>query len=583
MQEAVHITPLQEELVRLRAALAASGDMAYEWDLVSDRLSWFCGTEDSLGARLALQAGTGDAYRDLIRKEDRTNRREGLEQLGGLRTQYDAEYRIALPGLGETWVHDRACAEIGADGRPVRLTGVIRRIDANRMASRLRDSAINYDSLTGHFNRSRLREALEHALNYSRRYNVDGAYLVIGIDNLTMVNQALGHEAADAVLLAVGDRIDRCLRASDVIGRAGGDRFGVILSNVPESEIETAADKILEAVRHEPMETTEGPVSVTVSIGAVAFPGTVNSALDLMTRADVALQKAKHAGRDCAMTYRVSPQQVRHHRDRIAVVEQVQRALREHRLHFAYQPIVRSSTREVCLHECLLRMVQPDGVILPAGQFMPVVEELGMIRSIDRSVLERGVEELSLYPEARLAINVSGLTTTDRSWIRSAVAMLKGRPDFAERMVIEITETAGLEDLDACRRFVSTLRDLGCEVALDDFGAGYTSFRHLKQLAVNKVKIDGSFVRKLGENPDNLVFIRTLLDLARTFNLETVAECVENEAEARLLENEGIHFLQGYAFGYPDMMPPWRADEAAIDSRDITRQLTNPLREPVSG
>ena len=135
--------------------------------------------------------------------------------------------------------------------------------------------------------------------------------------------------------------------------------------------------------------------------------------------------------------------------------------------------------------------------------------------------------------------------------------MLRGRPDVAERLVIEITETAGLEDIDACCRFVSTLRDLGCEVALDDFGAGYTSFRHLKQLAVTKVKIDGSFIRKIGENPDNLVFIRTLIDLARTFGLETVAECVEDMDEAALLLNEGVDYMQGYAFGKPELDKPW--------------------------
>jgi len=232
--------------------------------------------------------------------------------------------------------------------------------------------------------------------------------------------------------------------------------------------------------------------------------------------------------------------------------------LRERRLRFAYQPIVDARTREPKLHECLLRIVEPDGSIVVAGQFMPVVEDIGMIRNVDRSVLERAVEELSMYPDAKMAVNVSGLTTTDRSWMRSATAMLRGRPDLAERMVIEITETAGLEDLEECCRFVSTLRDMGCEVALDDFGAGYTSFRHLKQLAVNKVKIDGSFVRKIGENPDNLVFIRTLIDLARTFDLETVAECVETEVEAELLLNEGVHYLQGYAFGKPDLEAPWK-------------------------
>jgi predicted signal transduction protein with EAL and GGDEF domain len=343
-----------------------------------------------------------------------------------------------------------------------------------------------------------------------------------------------------------------------VIGRVGGDKFGAILSNVPESELDAATDKILETNRSTPIETPEGPVYVTVSIGAVTFPNALNKAQDVMMRADVALQKAKRLGRDCAATYTFSEEQQEHHKACLVIADQVQRALRERRLRFAYQPIVDARSREPKLHECLLRIVEPDGSIVVAGQFMPVVEDIGMIRNVDRSVLERAVEELSMYPDAKMAVNVSGLTTTDRSWMRSATAMLRGRPDLAERMVIEITETAGLEDLEECCRFVSTLRDMGCEVALDDFGAGYTSFRHLKQLAVNKIKIDGSFVRKIGENPDNLVFIRTLIDLARTFDLETVAECVETEVEAELLLNEGVHYLQGYAFGKPDLEAPWK-------------------------
>ena len=154
--------------------------------------------------------------------------------------------------------------------------------------------------------------------------------------------------------------------------------------------------------------------------------------------------------------------------------------------------------------------------------------------------------------------------------------MLRGRPDVAERMVVEITETAGLEDIDACCRFVSTLRDLGCEVALDDFGAGYTSFRHLKQLAVTKVKIDGSFIRKIGENPDNLVFIRTLIDLARAFDLETVAECVEDMDEAALLLNEGVDYMQGYAFGKPELDIPWTRPENAGPASAYPAQSPEP-------
>lgn len=562
MHDATHIISTAEELARLRAALSAAGDVAYDWDLASDAIHWSGDICQALGVPHGQQPITGAGFTALVAQEDLAAHSNFVVRLQTGDAQFECEYRLQLPQRGISWVHDRASVEFDEADKPVRQIGILRFMDSDLSRAGRREHLANFDPLTGHFNRARLREALDHALNFSKRYEVQGAYLLVGVDKLTMVNQALGHEAADAVLLAIGDRLDRCLRASDVIGRVGGDRFGAILSNVPEEDIEAATDKILDAIRTTPIDTPEGPVYVTVSIGAVPFPGAINTAQDVMMRADAALQKAKQQGRDCATTYIFSQEQQQHHKSCIEIAGQVQRALREKRLRFAYQPIVDSLTRETRFHECLLRIVQPDGQVVVAGQFMPVVENLGMIRSVDRTVLERAVDELKLYPDARMAVNVSGLTTTDRSWMRSAVAMLRGRPDIAERMVIEITETAGLEDLEACCRFVSTLRDLGCEIALDDFGAGYTSFRHLKQLAVNKVKIDGSFVRKIGENPENLVFIRTLIDLARTFGLETVAECVETEEEAELLLNEGVNYMQGYAFGKPDLTVPWQARDS---------------------
>jgi EAL domain-containing protein (putative c-di-GMP-specific phosphodiesterase class I) len=209
-------------------------------------------------------------------------------------------------------------------------------------------------------------------------------------------------------------------------------------------------------------------------------------------------------------------------------------------------------------------MREPDGNVVAAAKFMPVVEKLGMIRPVDRTALRLAVEELEAHPAVKIAINVSGLTTSDRSWLRSATALLRGRNGLAERLIVEITETAGLDDMDACARFVTTLRELGCRVALDDFGAGYTSFRHLKQLAVNIVKIDGSFVRNIRSTPDNLVFVRTLIDLARTFDLETVAECVETMDEADILTAEGVNYLQGYAFGKPELARPWLAADSEV-------------------
>lgn len=165
--------------------------------------------------------------------------------------------------------------------------------------------------------------------------------------------------------------------------------------------------------------------------------------------------------------------------------------------------------------------------------------------------------EVTLHPGIRLGFNISGLTATDYSWLRAITTLLKGKPEVANRLVIEITETAALHDIEESARFVGSLRELGCGIALDDFGAGFTSLRHLQALAVDTVKIDGSFVRNLGQNYDNQVFLRHLVGLANGLGLATVAECVETAHEAAILRREGVGFLQGYYFGKPTIVQPW--------------------------
>jgi len=551
------------QLERLRAAYEASGDIAYDWNLVDDAMTWLGGRPGSFGLPSFDALPSGEALHERIQPEDLAARLEALSALYQGARSFECQFRLRGADGAFRWFHDRGVSVPGPGGQPQRLSGIIRGIDGLHRANARLEYLASYDDLTEHYNRNRLREALDHALYYALRYEVAGAFLVVGIDKINMVNQAFGYEVADAVILAIGRRLDRCLRASDHIGRIGGDRFGVVLSNCPAAELPQAAEKILEVARNARVETPAGPIHVTCSVGAVTFPRAACGAVDAMTKADIALQNAKRAGSNSWSLYSYSVEQRDGHRRNMVIAEQVKRALQEDRLSLAFQPIVRCEDYRPEMYECLLRMRRPDGEIVPAGAFMPVVEELGLIHLIDRRVLELAIDRLTAFPEARLAINVSALTATDSQWLSATVAALRPRPEIAGRLTVEITETAGLDDVDVCARFVSSLRDLGCRVALDDFGAGYTSFRHLKMLAVDMVKIDGSFVRGVASNPDNLIFIRTLLGLAGNFGLDTVAECVEQMEEAELLRREGVRFLQGYAFGRPEMEPPWAADVAA--------------------
>jgi EAL domain-containing protein (putative c-di-GMP-specific phosphodiesterase class I) len=232
-------------------------------------------------------------------------------------------------------------------------------------------------------------------------------------------------------------------------------------------------------------------------------------------------------------------------------------ARREDRLRFAFQPVISATTGAIEYYECLLRLRGDDGEIIDAGAFVGEVERFGLAGTFDRMVLEKAIEELAVHPEIRLGFNISGLTAANRDWLGGFLAAARDRNLLMRRIVIEITETAALSDLDEAARFVGALRGAGCRIALDDFGAGHTSLRCLQSLAVHMVKIDGSFVQGLTIDRDSQVFLRHLLGLTDSLGLATIAESVENAEQVALLRDAGVNFLQGHYCGAPTNHRPW--------------------------
>jgi diguanylate cyclase (GGDEF)-like protein len=561
-------------------AISAAGDLAYRWDVLSDQLDWGGNLHELLGEpNAAIQSGHG--FNNRIHPEDLPVRLKALSDHFAGQATYDCEFRLRNSQGGVVWVHDRGAAVFDGDKTPISMAGSLRVITARKQSEARLERIANYDELTGHFNKTRLRDELEQALTFARRFHVPGAFMVVGIDKLAMINSAFGYEVGDAVLVAVGQRLDRFVRSSDVVGRLGGDRFGVILSQCREEMVVHAMDRIIDGVREEPVEIDGQSIPVSVSIGCVLFPGLVNTAYDVMAKAELSLNYAKRNGRSCFNTYRISEQQGLVHRHAMDVGAQVQQAMREHRLLFMYQPIVTADTHQVIKYEALLRMRDEKGAIVPAGAFIPVIEQLGMARSLDRYVLDLAVEELRQSPDTTLAINISGLTASDQSWLRALISAVRSTPHIAPRLVVEITETAALHDIEESARFVNVVRDLGCKVAIDDFGAGFTSFRHLKALTVDMVKIDGSFVLNLSRNIDNQLFVRNLMGLASTFGLETVAEFVENAEDAEFLLKAGVHYLQGYYFGRPALKRDFETGQCVIPAPLVTPQAAAPAA-PIS-
>jgi diguanylate cyclase (GGDEF)-like protein len=537
----------------IKTALAGSGDVMFSWDLASDQIDWVGDVANMFGSHAVKELTAGDAYSDRIFPDDLKERLGGLSKHFSNREPFECEYRVRTDANGFCWIHERATAEFSEDGKPVRLGGVLRIVTGRKQHELLLEQRANYDDLTGLFNKSRLREALEHTLAYAIRYDAMGGFLAIGIDKMSMLNDAYGHEIADAVIVNVAQRLESCLRQTDSIGRLGGDTFGVVLPNCDELGIAAAAEKVLNVMREDPIETTAGPIHVTVSVGAIGFPNLIQTPHDLMASAESAMRDAKRLGRNCFTYFEISEEQRQKQREYMVMGEQLLKAIQENRVVFAYQPVINSKTTDIAYYETLVRMFDEEGELVSAGAFVPVAERLGLMRQLDRRTLDMALSDLTKNPDVKLALNISGLTASDRSWLRVLVNFMKDKPDVAKRLIIEITETAALEDFEDSALFVAAVRDLGCKVALDDFGSGYTTFRHLKSLTVDVVKIDGSFVMNVSDNPDNLLFIRSLLNLAGGFGVETVAECVETAEDANLLIKEGVNFLQGYYYGRPEL------------------------------
>ncbi|HAT35965.1 MAG TPA: hypothetical protein DCS82_09630 [Rhodospirillaceae bacterium] len=537
------------------AALKGAGDVAYCWDLVKDSIEWAGDAVGLFGASEGILS-TGDGFTDRLHAEDMKTRRSALSHHIADGESFDCEYRIRAKKGDFKWIHECGQVERSDSGEPVRLTGTLREITARKRREVLLEQRASYDELTGHFNKSRLRDALEHAIAYSDRYDIGGAFLVVGIDKMAMINEAYGHDDADTVIVGASQRLEDTLRSTDVIGRIGGDRFGIVLGNIDEAGLATAAEKILDCFRSDPIDSAAGPIQISVTVGGILFPGLIQTAHDIMACAENAMQEGKTQGRNCFLPYQMSEEQRSRQREFMALGESVVKALREKRVVFAYQPVVECQTGAVSYYETLIRMLDDSGEVVPAYAFVPIIERLGLIRQMDRRTLDMAISDLTADSEIELALNISSLTATDRTWLRALVGYVKNKPELARRLMIEITETAALQDFEDSARFVAAVRNLGCQVALDDFGSGYTSFRHLKSMTVDVVKIDGSFVKKLAENPDNQLFIKTLLNLADGFGLKTVAECVETAEDAQILKEQGVSYLQGWYYGKPAIGRP---------------------------
>jgi diguanylate cyclase (GGDEF)-like protein len=540
--------------------LTALGHASFDWDIASDAIQW----SDNVGAvfgDIPLDSMSRASEFAKLIEPSRSVRADAIlngsaKDSGGV--AYQIEYGMRARTSAElVWVEEAGCWFAGPDGKPARVQGIVRVNNERRVRDEQLLKLSQNDALTGELNRPCLVAALAEAIEETARFRSSFAFMLIGIDHLARLNEAFGFDVADEVILEIAKRIRARLRGGDILGRFSGNKFGLILKNCTVDDMNIAAERFLAGIRDEVVPTRSGPVAVTATIGAINAPRHARTAEEAMSRTQEALDLAKGRRRGSMMVWRPNIERDAQRRVNIRVTDEIVTALNERRIVMAYEPVVTASSREIAFHECLVRMRQEDGQYSLSPDIVPVAEKLGLIRLVDHRVLELVVAELAATPQAQLSLNISPDTTMDPDWWASIESLMRAHPGVAERLIVEITETVAIQDLDDVRGFVTRLKNLGSRIAIDDFGAGYTSFRNLRKLGVDIVKIDGAFVQNITRSADDRAFVQTLIDLAHRLGIKTVAEWVQDEESAAMLQNWGCDYIQGRLTGLASLSRPW--------------------------
>ena len=547
--------------------LRAIGDTAYEWRLDTDALVWSANAASMLGIADLADLASGRSFAQHIDAEDGQSRLDAVTRSshgdtgGGVAYQVQYSFRR---GSGETiWLEDTGRWFAGSDGKPVRALGVVRAITERHERERTLIQLAKFDALTGEMNRVHLTEVLGAKLDDAVRFRGSLGFLLVAIDHLAHLNESYGFDVAEEVIAQVAKRIRARLRGKDFLGRFSGNKFGIILTTCTAEELTVAADRLLAGVRDETVPTAAGPVAVTVTIGGITAPRHARTVPEILSRAQDALHAARLKRRGSFAPYRPNVERDALRRDSVRATDEIVAALNERRIALAFEPVVAAKTREIAFYECLMRVHRPDGRLAHANEIIPVAERVGLMRMLDYRVLELVVNELAAAPGLTASVNVSPASTVDPDWWSGLGALLRANSGAAARLIIEITETAAIQDVHDARGFVTRVKDLGCRIAIDDFGAGHTSFRNLRKLGVDIVKIDGAFVQNIVKSSDDRAFVHTLIDLSRRLSLKTVAEWVQDEEAARLLADWGCDYLQGALNGLASHARPWLKDRAA--------------------
>jgi diguanylate cyclase (GGDEF)-like protein/PAS domain S-box-containing protein len=441
------------------------------------------------------------------------------------------------------------------NGKVIRISGTARDITEQKAFQHQLSYHAEHDSLSGLFNRNYFQQELDRTVARVARNGSACALFYFDLDQFRYINDTIGHPAGDRLLVEVAALLSSHVREGDLLARFGGDEFTLLLYNIDKRDVLRAAENF-RALCDDYKFIEEGKqFNITCSIGAAMIDPSVGTAEEALSHADLACNMAKKQGRNRAKLYNPADSDKAGMAADMGWATRVREMLEHDRFQLVYQPIISVASGQIIDYEVLVRMICDDGQIILPGGFMPAAERFGLIHSVDRWIVSRAIRQLSeLHSQGHntnFSINLSGKAFEDVGLLPLIQEMLASTGLEPTLVTFEITETAAIANLAAAEEFIGALKDIGCQFALDDFGSGFSSFAYLKHLPVDKLKIDGGFVKGMAHSSVDQAMVESMNQIAHALGKQTIAECVENDETLQILGQMGIDRAQGNFIGRP--------------------------------
>lgn len=539
---------------RLDLALTSSSIALWDWDLKNQRVYFNENWAAILGEPPRESTFSGDEVIAWSRLDDREVFLAAIgNAMKGVSEEFDCEYRVPNAAGEWIWVHSRGkVTQRDAGGQALRMTGTSTNITKRKAAEERAEFLATRDALTSLPNRVLLHDRLEQAVVNAARHHTGFAFMFIDLDRFKTINDSLGHHVGDELLKGVAQRLTTCVRASDTVARLGGDEFAVILENLRDTDEEGAqevAEKMIASIGA-PMLVEGNALNTSCSIGISLFPADGRDSATLMKNADVAMYYAKEKGRNNYQFF--SFEMNTRAQERLSVENYLRLALRRNELVLHYQPRLNVATGELVGVEALIRWAHPRRGLLSPDKFIDVAEDSGLIVPIGEWVLEVACNQIkewqaSVKPGLRISVNLAVGQVVNGERLYGAVEQAVQRSGIAPNTLeLELTESHLMQNIEEKAALLNRLGALGVRLAIDDFGTGYSSLSYLKQLPVDSIKIDSSFVRDIGVDPDSDAIITAIVAMAHSLRLTVVAEGVETAAQFAALRALDCDEFQGF-------------------------------------